>query len=67
MLFLSQEELTELTGRKRKASQIRWLQEHGYLYEVDANGKPKVLTAHVLRKLGGEVECKKPTPKLRLP
>ena len=63
-LFLSKEELADLTGLVRKSAQIRWLRDHGYLCEVDARGRPRVLMSHVMRKLGGDVqsEPRKPRP-----
>ncbi len=51
-LFLTPEELHELTGLRVAAYQCRWLEKHGYPFETNASGKPKVLTAFVLSKLG---------------
>ena len=67
MLFLNHDEIEELTGYKKPSAQIRWLREHGYLFEVDARGRPRVLTSHVMRKLGGEVQSEPNPPQLRLP
>ena len=52
-LFLTPEDLRELTGYRRQAAQIRWLREHGYLFDVRADGKPVVLWSHVNQRLGG--------------
>ena len=50
-LFLSQDELRELTDLKLAKAQIRWLQKQAYPYEVSASGKPKVLRSFVFDKL----------------
>lgn len=51
-MFLSNEELAELTGCKRAKNQIRWLVQNGYKFELSAANKPKVLRALVERKMG---------------
>jgi hypothetical protein len=53
MLFLTQNELAELTERKRKGEQINWLKANGYHYATGANGHAKVLREHVLARLCG--------------
>ncbi len=45
-MFLSVDELRELTGYKKSALQRRWLAENGYCFEVRADGKPVVSRAH---------------------
>jgi hypothetical protein len=50
-LFLTQEELKELTDRKIPNAQIRWLQKHAYPFVISASGKPKVLREYVMQKL----------------
>lgn len=67
VLFLSPEELEELTGYKTSSKQSAWLTERGYLHEIGADRRPKVLRAHILAKLGGKVEEPRPEPQLRLP
>lgn len=52
-LFLSQEELAELTGYSLAAWQRKWLDAHGYRYEKSAIGRPIVLKAYVTAKLSG--------------
>ncbi len=42
-MFLSTDELQELTGYKRPADQRRWLIDHGWGFEVRADGKNTVL------------------------
>lgn len=51
-LFLTDEEMVELTGAKRKTTQIRWLAQHRYPHEINANGAPKVLRCYLERRLG---------------
>lgn len=42
MLFLTLEELSTLTGRRMPAAQIRWLKKHHWIYDIGADGLPKV-------------------------
>ncbi len=42
-LFLPKEDLTFLTGYKRPKDQRRWLIDHGWTFEVSADGKNRVL------------------------
>jgi len=51
VLFLSNEELRELTDLKISKAQMRWLEKHSYPFEVSATGKPKVLRAYVMERL----------------
>jgi hypothetical protein len=44
-LFLAPEELAELTDYTRASDQRRWLEEHGWKFEVSRTGRPKVLRA----------------------
>ena len=53
LLFLTVDQLVELTGRKRAASQLAWLREHGYRHDLSAGGRPIVLLAEVERHLLG--------------
>lgn len=41
-MFLTKEEVRELTGYKRKTEQCRWLTEKRYPFEPDKGGWPKV-------------------------
>jgi hypothetical protein len=43
LLFLSSEELRDLTDLKIAKAQMKWLDKNNYPYEVSASGKPKVL------------------------
>lgn len=51
-LFLTPEEMSDLTGLVIPAYQCRWLEKHGYPFETNASGKPKVLRSFLLQKLG---------------
>lgn len=48
-MFLSPPEIELLTDRKQPAAQIRWLEAHGWRFEVGASGRPKVLRAEAER------------------
>lgn len=50
-MFLTREELRDLTDYKRPSDQIRWLTEHGYRFDVGASGRPKVLRSFVGNRL----------------
>lgn len=50
-MFLSQDELRDLTDLKVPKAQMRWLQRYAYPFEIAASGKPKVLREYVMKKL----------------
>jgi hypothetical protein len=52
-MFLSPQQLLNLTGRRRASAQIRWLRQSGYRFAVNALGHPVVAEAEVRRKLVG--------------
>jgi len=51
LLFLTREELKELTDLKIPKAQMRWLSKHAYPFEISATGKPKVLRSWVFDRL----------------
>lgn len=51
MLFLTSDELRELTDLRFPKAQMRWLDKNKYPYEVSAAGKPKVLRSLVFDRL----------------
>lgn len=51
-IFLSPEELKELTDYETARYQKAWLDRHGYTYELSARGRPKVLRAYVMQRMG---------------
>lgn len=44
-MFLSPEQLSALTGAKRRGGQIRWLQAHGWRYTLSGTGAVIVASA----------------------
>lgn len=54
-MFLTAEELAELTGYILPAYQRRWLTAHAYPHEVAASGRPVVARSYVDGRLGGKV------------
>ena len=64
-LFLSRDELCELTGCKRRDKVASWLREAGYRHEIAADGWPRVLRAAVEARLmpaGGRRQPSKSEP-----
>ena len=52
-MFLTREELFELTERTQSAAQRRWLARMGYKFDVGPSGRPKVLRETVTERLSG--------------
>ena len=42
-MFLTADELADLTGLKRPKAQAAWLRSRGWPVEVDARGRPRLL------------------------
>ena len=51
-MFLTDAELIELTGYTKQWFVRKWLDAHGYKYEIARNGWPRVLRSSVTDKLG---------------
>jgi Domain of unknown function (DUF4224) len=51
LIFLTQDELRELTDLKIPGAQMRWLAKHAYPFEISAIGKPKVLRSLIIERL----------------
>ena len=51
-MFLSPADLHDLTGYRLGAWQARWLTAHGWIFELDAFGRPRVLRAYAEGRLG---------------
>ena len=64
-MLLTTAELSDLTGYRRNADQVRWLKDHGWPFEVGGDRRPKVLRAYAERRLGG-VDSRVREPQLRL-
>lgn len=52
-MFLTKEEIINLTECKQRQKQIKWLSQHGYKYAVSAVGNPIVLKSHLEERLNG--------------
>ncbi|MBX9900913.1 MAG: DUF4224 domain-containing protein [Burkholderiaceae bacterium] len=52
-MFLTVEELVELTGYKYNCRQIDWLRSHGWKFEVTSKQRPKVARSYFESRLGG--------------
>lgn len=50
-MFLSEDELKELSGYSRPTAIKRWLDDRGYRYEIARDGWPKVLRDMVYARL----------------
>lgn len=59
-MFLTNDELVDLTDRSNPKYQARWLAEHGYPFEMSAAGKPKVLRSEVERRLSSKTQRRSP-------
>lgn len=52
-LILTKDEIAELTGFKLQGRQCKWLKEHGWVFEMNANRRPIVGREYARRRLGG--------------
>lgn len=64
-MFLTEEEVAELTGYKRTKDQVRWLDGERFGYVIGGDGRPRVLREVVLARLGS-ASSKRKEPQLRL-
>jgi hypothetical protein len=51
-MFLSDEDVKELSGYVNTSCQIRWLSQNGIKFLVRADGKPRVLQSHIEEVMG---------------
>lgn len=51
-MFLTREQLYDLTGYKHSSKQVAWLRAHRYKFDVNAAGRPIVHVGHVESRLG---------------
>jgi hypothetical protein len=51
-LFLTPDEVHDLTGYKRHADQRRWLSDRGWTFETAATGRPVVARSYAESRLG---------------
>lgn len=61
-MFLTPDELIEMTGRKQMRAQAIALTHLGIIHKIRADGKPLVLRAHVEQLLGAGLTPKKAVP-----
>lgn len=54
-MFLTEEEIRELTGKKRRSSQVRVLNALSIVHKVRPDASLVVLRSHVEQQLGGRV------------
>lgn len=64
-MFLTADQVRELTGCARVAQQIEWLRARAYAFDLDAKGRPVLLRSYVEARLGGTISSPS-GPKLRL-
>lgn len=57
-MFLTHEDLVELTGYKKPALQKRWMLDHGWPFVENAAGHPKILRSVVEKQMGGAPAAK---------
>jgi hypothetical protein len=50
-LFISKEEIIELTGSKQISKQREWLATHGYAFDIRVDGSIVMLRSHIEQKL----------------
>ena len=58
-MFLTANELRELTGRVRPTAQIAWLRRYRWRLALDADGRPKVARAYYERRMVTDEEAPK--------
>ncbi len=53
-IYLTIEELREVTGRVKASAQIRWLRSQGFTVLARADGRPLVSRSHFEAMMGGQ-------------
>lgn len=61
-MFLTEEEIQRLTGKKRPSAQITWLKTKGYRFSVNGLNQPVVAVAEANRKLVGGTAARQQEP-----
>lgn len=62
-LFLTNEQLQDLTGYKNHSAQRTWLVDNGYSFDIRCDGRPNVLIQQLMERQCKNVESK-PGPDL---
>lgn len=60
-MFLTAEDLRELTGFVRPSKQIAWLTREGIVFRIAGDGHPRVLTDHLRKVFGVAAPTKQKT------
>lgn len=58
-MFLTQEEIRELTGKRARSAQSLALNHMGLIYKIRPDGSIAVLESHVRKEMGGMLDFKK--------
>ena len=53
-MFLTREEINQLTGYRIPSAQIRWLRSEEFKFKIAADGYPRVLKSEVEFQMGHE-------------
>lgn len=53
-MFLTAEEVSELTGYKSAKGQCEWLRLRGWIFELNRIGRPKIDREYYRRKMGNQ-------------
>jgi hypothetical protein len=61
-MFLTRDEIENLTDAKRKDKQIKWLMENGIRFVRSSVGRPKVLQSEIERVMLGGLVDKRQAP-----
>ena len=64
MMFLTANQLKDLTGYRKPALQRRWLAENGYSFDVRADGRPVVSRTHYENRHEGPTVRQRTRPNL---
>lgn len=63
-MFLSPEQIEQLTGYRKAALQRQWLINNGYSFDVRADGRPVVSKAHYESRHGLKLSKRASVPNL---
>ena len=62
IMFLSRDQIEDLTDAKRKDRQIQWLMDNGVRFVLSSTGRPKVLQSEIERVMLGVPANKRQQP-----
>ena len=54
-LLLQNVDVKELTGFKLPSRQIEWLHSHGWVYETDRKGHPRIARSYFDARMSGQI------------